>query len=40
LELEALRQGLLGLVQADPPMTVRQVFYRAVAAGGSSRSAR
>jgi hypothetical protein len=32
-ELDTLQEALYGLLQADHPMTVRQVFYRAVSAG-------
>jgi hypothetical protein len=31
--MQALRDELLGIVEANAPMTVRQVFYRAVSAG-------
>jgi hypothetical protein len=32
-ELDRLREGLYGILQAHHPMTVRQVFYQAVVAG-------
>jgi hypothetical protein len=32
-EVAELRAGLYAIVAADHPMTVRQVFYRAVVAG-------
>jgi hypothetical protein len=32
-EIAAIREGLRRIVAADKPMTVRQVFYRAVVAG-------
>lgn len=36
--MDALKADLLGIIATEPPMSVRQVFYRAVAAGAIDKT--
>lgn len=37
-EIEALKETIIKVVASDPPMTVRQIFYRLVAAGAIEKT--